>query len=182
MHVLAVLKCWQAREAIANVKQQRAVVLRSVSGSSTRGSASCPEGDLDMNNNTSTLIELKLAVIKYHEGDNTDYLHTGIARDACYTSYNSLSYKKGLMSNAISDYETMVLEGRDAGQIKILNMIEKMEVELGHLEERHDADKSVYHIMTDGEEWSPQAKKRPVALKPAFKAKQLAALKKRVAA
>ncbi len=131
-----------------------------------------------MNNNTSTLIELKIAVIKYHDGDNTDYLQTGIARDACYTSLNSLSYKKKLMTDAICDYETMILEGRDAGQIKILGMIEKMEVELSHLEERHAADKAVYTVITDGQEWEAPSKKRPVALK----SDKLAALKKRVAA
>ena len=36
-------------------------------------------------NNSSTLIELKLAVINYHDGENMNYLQKNIARDACYT-------------------------------------------------------------------------------------------------
>lgn len=131
-----------------------------------------------MTQNASKLIELKLAVIQYHDGEHMDYLQVGIARDACYTSLNSLQYKKKLMADAISDYETAVAEGRDAPQMRILNMIEQMEVELEELEERHQADKAVYHIITDGEEWEPTPKRRA----PAMKSDKIAALKKRVAA
>lgn len=131
-----------------------------------------------MTKNASTLIELKLAVIHYHNGDQMDYLQTGIARDACYTSFNSLQYKKKQMADAISDYETAVIEGRDAPQMRILSMIERMEVELEELEERHEADRAVYTIISDGEEWTSQPKRRT----PALKSDKLAALKKRVAA
>lgn len=134
--------------------------------------------NLDMTNNTSKLIELKLAVIQYHDGDQMDYLQKGIARDACYTSRNSLTYKKKQMADAISDYETAVNEGRDAPQMRILSMIERMEVELEELEERHFADCAVYTIVNDGEEWEAQPKRRT----PALKSDKLAALKKRVAA
>lgn len=134
--------------------------------------------NLDMTKNTSKLIELKLAVIQYHDGDQMDYLQSGIARDACYTSFNSLSYKKKQMADAIADYETAVNEGRDAPQMRILSMIERMEVELEELEERHFADCAVYTIVTDGQEWEAQPKRRA----PALKSDKIAALKKRVAA
>ena len=131
-----------------------------------------------MTKTTSSLIELKLAVIQYHAGDNMDYLQRGIARDACYTSFNSLQYKKKQMADAIADYETAVVENRDAPQMRILSMIERMEVELEELDERHECDKGVYHIITDGEEWSMTPKKRT----PVMKSSKLDALKKRVAA
>jgi hypothetical protein len=131
-----------------------------------------------MTKTTPTLIELKLSVIQYHAGEGMDYLQKGIARDACYTSFNSLKYKKKLMADAISDYETAVVENRDAPQMRILSMIERMEVELEALEERHTADKSVYEIITDGEQWSMAPQKSS----PALKASKLEALKKRVAA
>lgn len=124
------------------------------------------------------LVKLKLDVIKFHDGDDTDYLQKGIARDACYTSFNSLSYKKKQMADAITDYETAVLENRDAPQMRILSLIERMEVELEHLELRHKADLAVYIEINDGEVWEPQQKKRS----PKLKADKLAALKKRVAA
>lgn len=131
-----------------------------------------------MTQNASSLIALKMAVIEYHSGEGMDYLQKGIARDACYTSLNSLQYKKKQMADAITDYETAILEGRDTPQMRILALIERMEVELEHLEERHEADKAVFHIVTDGEEWTAQPKKRA----PALKASKLDALKARVAA
>ena len=134
--------------------------------------------NLDMTNNTTKLIELKIAVIEYHSGDGMDYLQKGIARDACYTSFNSLQYKKKQMADAIADYETAVVEGRDAPQMRILSMIERMEVELEQLDERHEADKAVYTIISEGEEWQMAPKKRA----PALKSSKLEALKKRVAA
>ena len=66
-----------------------------------------------MSNNTSKLIELKLAVIQYHNGDNMDYLMKSIARDACYTSYNSLQYKRKQMADTIAEFETAVVENKD---------------------------------------------------------------------
>ena len=134
--------------------------------------------NLDMTKNDSKLIELKLAVIQYHTGDDMDYLQKGIARDACYTSFNSLQYKKKMMADAITDYETAVLENRDAPQMRILSIIERMEVELEHLEDRHECDKAVYHIISDGDEWAMAPKKRT----PVLKSSKIEALKKRVAA
>ena len=131
-----------------------------------------------MTTGTSKLIELKLAVIKYHQVDGNDYLMQNIARDACYTSNNGLTYKKKQMADALSDFETAVAEGRDAPQMRIMNLIERMEVELEHMEERHHADLAVYTIVTDGLEWEAISKKRA----PMMKSSKLEALKKKVAA
>ena len=131
-----------------------------------------------MTNNTSKLIELKLAVIQYHNDENMDYLMKGIARDACYTSYNSLVYKKKQMADTIADFETAVVENKDTRADAIARRLDNMNVELENLIERHDADKAVYEIITDGEEWSPQTKSRNV---PAALAQKVAAMKKAVA-
>jgi len=131
-----------------------------------------------MTTGTSKLVELKLAVIKYHQIDGNDYLMQNIARDACYTSHNGLIYKKKQMADALSDFETAIAEGRDAPQMRIMNLIERMEIELEHMEERHHADLAAYTIITDGLEWSPTPKKRA----PMMKSSKIEALKKRVAA
>lgn len=128
-------------------------------------------------NNTSNLIDLKLAVINYHDGENMDYLRQSIARDACYTSFNSLTWKKKQIADAISDFETAVAEGRDSIQMRIVTKIEGMEAELTELEDRHEADKAVYFIISEGQEWMPERKSKG----PVLKASALDALKKRVA-
>ena len=133
-----------------------------------------------MTKKTSTLIELKLAVIQYHTGDNMDYLQRGIARDACYTSLNSLAYKRKQMADTIADFETAVVEGRDTIAERLATRAENMEVELNELIERHEADKAVYEIIADGEEWTPEPKKRAVITKD--HAKRIAELKAKVAA
>ena len=134
--------------------------------------------NLDMTNNASTLIELKLAVIQYHSGENMDYLQKGIARDACYTSFNSLAYKRKMMADAIADFETAVTEGRDVPAERLCTRIENMEVELDALIERHEADKGAYTIISDGEEWSPTKATRNVS---SDLAKRVAAMKAKVA-
>jgi len=131
-----------------------------------------------MTKNVSKLIELKLAVIQYHNGDNMDYLMKGIARDACYTSYNSLAYKKKQMADTIADFETAVVENKDIRADAIARRLDNMNIELESLMERHEADKAVYEIITNGEEWSPQTKSRNV---PAALAKKVATMKKVVA-
>ena len=131
-----------------------------------------------MSNNTSKLIELKLAVIQYHNGDNMDYLMKGIARDACYTSYNSLQYKRKQMADTIADFESAVVENKDTKADAIARRLDSMNVELEQMIERHDADLAVYEIINDGEQWEPQRKTRSV---PAALAKKVAAMKKAVA-
>ena len=124
------------------------------------------------------LVELKLQTIQYHNGDNMDYLMTSMAKDACYTSYNSLVYKKKQMDDTITDFETAVTEGRDMKAEAITRKLDNMEIELEHLEERHNADCQVYTIITDGQAWTPERKKRKVT---SALAKKVAELKKRVA-
>ena len=124
------------------------------------------------------LVELKLQTIQYHTGDNMDYLMTSIARDACYTSYNSLVYKKKQMADTISDFESAVVEGRDMKADAISRKLENMEIELEHLVERHDADCQVYTHITDGQAWEPQPKKLDVK---GNLCKRVAELKKKVA-
>jgi len=109
---------------------------------------------LDMTTTAPSLIALKLAVIEYHNGDNMDYLQKNIARDACYTSNNSLAYKKRQMADAIGDFESAITEDRDVLAERLCQRIESMEVELEELIERHEADKGVYLIIADGEEWT----------------------------
>ena len=111
-------------------------------------------------NSTTTLIDLKLAVINFHDGDNMAYLQKNIARDACYTSYNSLAYKKKMLADAVTDFETYVLEGKDIAAERACEKAERMEIEYDQLVERHEADKAVYLIITDGEEWSVTVKPR----------------------
>ena len=128
-------------------------------------------------NSTTKLIDLKLAVINFHDGDNMEYLQKNIARDACYTSYNSLTYKKKMLADAVTDFETYVLEGKDIAAERACEKAERMEVELDQLTERHEADKAVYLIITDGEEWSVTVKPRNTG----NLSSKLAAMQKRVA-
>ena len=125
-----------------------------------------------------TLVEMKLAVIMYHNGDNMDYLLNGIARDACYTSYNSINYKKKQIADNLADLETAIVENRDVRADAIARRLDNMEIELNHLIERHDADKEVYSLVTDGEQWTPERKSRNVS---GDLAKRVAELKKKVA-
>jgi hypothetical protein len=128
-------------------------------------------------NSTSTLMELKLAVINYHDGDNMDYLQKNISRDACYTSYNSLTYKKKMLADAVTDFESYVAEGKDIAAERACEKAERIELELEQLTERHVADLGVYLVINDGEEWS-------ITVKPKSKASlasKLAAMQKRVA-
>jgi hypothetical protein len=125
-----------------------------------------------------TLVEMKLAVIMYHNGDNMDYLLNGIARDACYTSYNSINYKKKQIADNLADLETAIVENRDVRADAIARRLDNMEIELNHLTERHDADKEVYSLVTDGEQWTPERKSRNVS---GDLAKRVAELKKKVA-
>lgn len=130
--------------------------------------------------NASKLIELKLAVIQYHSGDNMDYLQRGIARDACYTSYNSLGFKRKQLADTIADFETAVVEQKDTIAERLVARIENMERELEELTERHECDKAVYELICDGQQWYPEPKKRAPMTKDM--AKRIADLKARVAA
>ena len=131
-----------------------------------------------MTENTSQLIELKLKTIQYHSGDNLDYLQKNIARDACYTSHNSVAYKKKQIADACADFESAISEDRSMRAEALCTRIEKMQEELEHLDERHEADLAVYMIIHDGDEWTPERRQRKVS---ADLAKKVANIKKMVA-
>jgi hypothetical protein len=113
-----------------------------------------------------TLVELKLAVLNHFQSTQdvvpNEQFIAGIARDECYTSHNSLNYKKKQMADKLADYETAVEEGKDIRADAIARLLDNMEVELTLLDERHQADLSVYEQVT-GTHWEPMAKKRAPA-------------------
>jgi len=115
-----------------------------------------------MSNVKSTdLIALKLAIINYHEGAN-EFLKNGIARDACYTSFNSLKWKGEQMSDTAAEIkDAMPQRGQEISDVKLARLLDKyeaMETELEILQERHDADKAVYKEIV-GEEWTARPKR-----------------------
>ena len=115
------------------------------------------------NTSLEALIELKLQVIKFHEAN--EYTETSIARDACYTSFNSMQFKStgnGQMADIAAEIKGLMPErGQEIADVKIerlLTRYEQMEVELEILTDRHKADKAVYKAIT-GEEWSARPKR-----------------------
>lgn len=132
-----------------------------------------------MTNTTNELVQLKLQVINYHSGENTDYLQKSIARDACYTSHNSLKYKRTQIADQVVEMERAMKDDKELLADSIARKIDRMEGELAHLIDRHQADRDVYCIMHDGIEWSPQGKSRNVS---GDLAKKVAHYKKLVAA
>jgi len=134
-----------------------------------------------MTKKTPTLVELKLAVLNYYQATQdvvpNEQFVAGIARDECYTSHNSLMYKKRQLADKLADYETAVQEGKTIKADAITRLIDNMEVELTLLDERHEADLSVYEQVT-GTQWEPMAKKRAPAK---LSDDRMAALKAKVA-
>ena len=110
------------------------------------------------------LFDLKLAVINHHKGDHNEYLRISIARDACYTSFNSMQWKSEQMS--VTKNELAILYSELAGQevvdvnvAKKLSLYLRMEDELTELEERHLTDARVFTEVTQGEVWTPKPKR-----------------------
>jgi hypothetical protein len=113
------------------------------------------------------LVDLKLAVIKYHNGN--EYLEISMARDACFTSYNSLMWKRtgaGQMGDLAAEIKDLLPQrGQEITDVKLerlLDRYEQMEAELAILEERHAADKGVYFLLA-GEEWTARPKRTHVS-------------------
>jgi hypothetical protein len=107
--------------------------------------------------NANDLVALKIAVIKYH-GAN-EYTEKGIARDACYTSFNSLQYKlrgEGQMADVAAEIKDLIPQrGQEIADVKLARLLDRyegMETELAVLQERHNADLAAYKQLT-GEEW-----------------------------
>lgn len=115
------------------------------------------------NTSISKLIELKLKVIKFHEAN--EYTEASIARDACYTSFNSVQYKKtgtNQMADVAAEIKGLIPQrGSEIADVKLARLLdrhERMEEELAILEERHEADKQVFKQIT-GEEWTARPKR-----------------------
>lgn len=112
------------------------------------------------------LYTLKMAVACYHSGE---YNRINKARDACYTSNNSIEYKHGLMLDVKADMASLrqqllddeATEGK--GTIvgvklsKKLDIFKSMEEELAELQDTHKNDRAVYKKLT-GETWNPPRK------------------------
>lgn len=114
-----------------------------------------------------TLIELKLAVIKYHNAN--EYTEASIARDACYTSFNSINYKKtgqNQMADVAAEIKDLLPQrGQEITDVKLARLLDRyetMEQELEILSERHAADCAVYEKIT-GETWTARPKRTHVA-------------------
>ena len=125
-----------------------------------------------MTKNISTLAKLKLEVINYHTTDrpsqdgpivNEKFL-IGLARDACYTSNNSLGFKKKQVADSLAEYDIAVDEKNSHSMERTERWINTLLPELDELQTRHDADTEVFAIITHGEVWQP---KRAAASKPA---------------
>tara|TARA_R110000772_G_scaffold89057_1_gene184786 strand:+ start:57 stop:470 length:414 start_codon:yes stop_codon:yes gene_type:complete len=133
----------------------------------------------------STLAKLKLEVINYHTTDrpsvdgpvvNTAFL-TKLGTDACYTSNNSLIYKKKQLADSRAEYDRHVDENNIYSAEKTERYIDLLTPELDELQTRHDADCEVYAALTGGEVWQPR--KKPAAK--TFKARDFSELDKKVA-
>ena len=103
---------------------------------------------------TPTLADLKLAVVNFHSGE---YTRISVARDACYTSHNSIQWKLDQMSNLKAEIASL-MPLDDQSEVVSVNLAKKidifrsMEAELAELEERHNADLKVFKAVT-GEDW-----------------------------
>jgi hypothetical protein len=134
-----------------------------------------------MTKKTLTLVERKLAVLDWFNGlqdvaPNERFIES-IAKDECYTSKNSLDYKKRMLADRLADYEDAAEQKQHIKMDALQKLIDNVEDELALLETRHEADLSVYEQVT-GKSWEPAPKKtRPVSMSK----ERLAALKARVA-
>jgi hypothetical protein len=138
-----------------------------------------------MSNNVSNLAKLKLEVIKYHTNQDGEsntsmvnqYFLQSLARDACYTSNNSLQFKKKQIADSTADYDSEIEKGNNIGAERVEQKVERLYLELDELQIRHDADCQVYTLITGGQAWmsssSKQAPKKESAIMK--KARQLKA-------
>lgn len=111
---------------------------------------------------TSSIIAQKLDHILYFQQDGVnESLLIGIARDACYTANNGLSFKKKQLADILAEYDRHMSEKDDNAAERAERFAGKLYAELGILEERFDIEKAVYSQITGGEEWTPTIK-RPV--------------------
>jgi|7_EtaG_2_1085326.scaffolds.fasta_scaffold205784_1 hypothetical protein len=116
------------------------------------------------NTELKNLVDAKIAVIDFHEGDSLAYLRQQIARDACYTSKNGIDWKVQQMSEKKA--ELSILRSENAGSevtskkmSSTFDIYNRMNDELKELEERHQADLKVHNHFV-GEAWTPNKKSK----------------------
>jgi hypothetical protein len=107
------------------------------------------------------LIDAKLKVIKLNE--TNEYLEKAIARDACYSSHNAVTWKSGQMADIAAEIRSKLAEdGPEVVSVAIENLAARhgaMEEELHDLDLRHKADLAVYTEITQGEIWTPRQRR-----------------------
>lgn len=107
------------------------------------------------------LVALKLAVINIHPTEEFKYVRMNAARDACFTSHNSMSYKSQQMTD-VRDELADATSGNEPDQVKVERKIEfytRLENELFELTLRHEADLAVYEEICE-EKWRPGPRKK----------------------
>jgi len=110
---------------------------------------------------TNTLIDLKLSVVNFH-ADLNEQARIGIARDACYTSNNSLEYKQGQVDFVVAELKVLrdQFNGSEVVDVRMGKKAEYLSAlmfELSCAEERHEADKAVYKEVS-GDTWKASPK------------------------
>lgn len=103
------------------------------------------------------LTDLKLAVINIHTGEEMKYVRMNAARDACFTSHNSLAYKTDQMTNLKDEIASLVGDDGEISNVNVerkVNLYGKMENELHELTLRHEADLAAYEVIWE-EKWRP---------------------------
>ena len=132
----------------------------------------------------SKLAKMKLEVINFHTTDrpsvdgpvvNTAFL-TKLGSDACYTSNNSLIFKKKQLADSLAEYDQAFADKNNYAIDRTERWINTLMPELEELQVRHDADCQVYTVITGGEAWTP--KKKPATT--VTKAANFSALRKMV--
>ncbi len=116
-----------------------------------------------MTNTLSKLAKMKLDVIKYHADtittnkDNEEITNlkdlVSIARDACYTSHNSIQYTKSNISDTLAEYDRAVEEKNDHQKESSKRYLVTLKSRLETHQDRHQADLDVYANLTGGEVW-----------------------------
>ena len=142
-----------------------------------------------MTNTLSTLAKMKLDVINYHAESITTNLNgdeitnlkdlVSMARDACYTSHNSVQYAKGNIADALAEYD-QALEDKNQRQIESSERyLAILQSRMQSQSERHQADIDVYAHLTGGEVWTPT--KKGTSSKKSISKSNIAELRKVVA-
>jgi len=123
----------------------------------------------------SKLAQLKLEVINYHTTDKpsadgpiiNDKFLIGLGRDACYTSNNSLTFKKKQLADSLAEYDIAVEEANGYAMERTERWINTLMPELDELQTRHNADCEVFAALTHGEVWQAKRTAPTKAAKPA---------------